>query len=64
MLPEFNDPNEVLATTRASSGRRAIGLTALGILGLFLIYVAFTSSPGLGWQVFLLAMGGTGALDG
>ena len=58
MLPEFNDPNEVLATTRASSGRRAIGLTALGILGLFLIYVAFISSPGLGWQVFLLAMGG------
>ena len=67
MLPEFNDPNEVLATTRASSGRRAIGLTALGILGLFLIYVAFTSSPGLGglalWMADKMRRATAGAIE-
>ena len=51
MTLEFTDPNEVLATVKASSGRRLIGLTSLGALGVFLAYIAFTSSPGLGWQL-------------
>ena len=58
MTLEFTDPNEVLATVKASSGRRLIGLTSLGALGVFLAYIAFTSSPGLGWQLFLLVCGG------
>lgn len=58
MTLDFPDSDEVLATTRASGGRRMIGLTSLAALGLFLIYVAFTSSPGFGWQAFLLFMGG------
>jgi hypothetical protein len=58
MTLEFSDTDEVLATTRASGGRRLIGLTSLGFLGLFLIYIAFTTSPGLGWQLFLLLLGG------
>lgn len=57
MTLEFAETDDVLATTRASGGRRLIGLTSLGFLGLFLIYVAFTTSPGLGWQLFLLVMG-------
>ena len=58
MTLEFADPDEVLATVKASSGRRLIGLTSLSALGVFLAYIAFTSSPGLGWQIFLLACGG------
>lgn len=58
MTLEFTDPDEVLATTRASGGRRLIGLTSLGFLGLFLIYIAFTTAPGLGWQLLLLVLGG------
>mgnify|MGYP005989020985 CR=1 FL=1 len=57
MLPPNQDPDAVLATVRASGGRRSIGLTALGFLGLFLIYLAFSSSPGLGWQAFLIVLG-------
>lgn len=57
MLPLNQDPDAVLATVRASGGRRVIGLTALGFLGVFLIYLAFTSSPGLGWQAFLIVLG-------
>jgi hypothetical protein len=58
MTLEFPDTDAVLATARASAGRRMIGLVSLGFLGVFLIYVAFTSSPGLGWQLFLLVVGG------
>lgn len=57
MIPDFNDPDAVLATVRASAGRRMVGLVSLGVLGFFLIYLAFSSSPGLGWQVFLLTLG-------
>ena len=57
MLPPNQDPDAVLATVRASGGRRSIGLAALGFLGLFLIYLAFSSSPGLGWQAFLIVLG-------
>ncbi len=58
MTLEFPKDDTVLATARASSGRRLIGLISLGFLGMFLIYVAFTSSPGLGWHLFLLVVGG------
>lgn len=58
MSPDFNDPTEVLATVRASNGRRLIGLLSLMLLGFFLIYTAFTASPGFAWQVFLIVTGG------
>ncbi|MBQ0804878.1 MULTISPECIES: hypothetical protein [unclassified Sulfitobacter] len=58
MTLDFPDTDTVLATARASAGRRLIGLVSLGFLGVFLIYVAFTSTPGLGWQLFLLVIGG------
>lgn len=58
MTLDIPDTDNVLATARASAGRRLIGLVSLGVLGVFLIYVAFTSSPGLGWQLFLLVIGG------
>lgn len=54
---EFPDNDEVLATVRASAGRRYTGLLSLGFLGVFLFYMAFTSSPGLGWQVVLIILG-------
>lgn len=57
MFPETTDPTEVLATVRASQGRRVIGLISLMTLGFFLVYTAFTATPGLGWQVFLVVMG-------
>ena len=60
-MVEFQDENEVLAVTRASTGRRILGLTSLGLLGVLLIYIAFSRPPSLGWQVFLLVIGG-GAL--
>jgi hypothetical protein len=55
---EFEDENEVLAVARASNGRRILGLTSLALLGLLLIYVAFTQSPALIGQIFLIAVGG------
>ncbi|MDF3413136.1 hypothetical protein HKX54_01600 [Sulfitobacter sp. M57] len=54
---EFKDKNEVLAVARASTGRRILGLTSLGVLGVLLIYIAFLRPPSLGWQVFLIALG-------
>ena len=54
---EFKDENEVLAVARASTGRRILGLTSLGLLGVLLIYIAFVRPPSLGWQVFLIALG-------
>lgn len=55
---EFKDENEVLATVRASAGRRFLGLTSLGLLGVLLLYIAFSRPPEIGWQVFLLTVGG------
>lgn len=54
---EFSDKNEVLATVKASNGRRFLGLSSLGILGVLLIYIAFMKPPSMGWQLFLLAIG-------
>jgi hypothetical protein len=56
---EFKDENEVLATVRASNGRRFLGLVSLGLLGVMLIYIAFARPPAVGWQLFLLVVGGT-----
>lgn len=54
---EFKDENEVIAVARASMGRRILGLTSLGLLGILLIYIAFTRPPSIGWQVFLIVLG-------
>lgn len=47
---------EVLATVKASAGRRFLGLVSLSFLGLMLLYIAFARSPELIWQVFLIAV--------
>lgn len=52
---------EVLATVAASAGRRALGLGMLVALAVLVIYVAVSTPPSLGWQMFLIAMG-TGSL--
>ena len=54
---EFQDRNEVLATVRASMGRRMLGIVSLGMLGFLVIYIAFSRPPSLGWQAFLLVVG-------
>ena len=51
------DKDEVLAVTRASTGRRVLGLTALAGLGVLLIYVAFAHPPELAFQAFLIVVG-------
>lgn len=48
---------EVLATVKASAGRRFLGIGLLGLLGILVIYVAFMTPPSFGWQVFLVALG-------
>lgn len=58
---EFQDENEVLAVVRASTGRRVLGIASLALLGVMLIYIAFSQPPAVGWQLFLLIIGG-GAL--
>lgn len=59
-LPKL-DPNEVLATAGASSGRRFLGLLSVGVLGILLIYISIVQSPEFHWRVFLLVLG-VGAL--
>lgn len=54
---EFGDKDEVLAVVRASMGRRVLGLTSLAILGVLLIYIAFSQPPALIWQAFLIIVG-------
>jgi hypothetical protein len=58
---DFQDKDEVLATVRASNGRRFLGLVSLALLGVMLIYIALTQPPAMGWHVFLLVVG-VGAL--
>ncbi|MCX7560845.1 hypothetical protein OS190_14810 [Sulfitobacter sp. F26204] len=58
MTVKFEDENEVLAVVRASMGRRILGLVSLGFLGVLLIYVAFANPPSIGWQFFLILVGG------
>ncbi|MGB7241572.1 MAG: hypothetical protein WBC93_05735 [Sulfitobacter sp.] len=51
------DPKtEVLATVRASQGRRILGITSLGGLGLLLVWLALTTSPTFIWQLFLIIL--------
>ncbi|WP_147112795.1 hypothetical protein [Tateyamaria sp. syn59] len=52
---------EVIATISASQGRRILGIGSLWILSLMVIYVGVARPPELGWQLFLLGLGG-GAL--
>ncbi|WP_370400840.1 hypothetical protein [Sulfitobacter sp. JB4-11] len=54
---QFEDENEVLATVRASAGRRLLGLVSLAVLGFLLIYIAFVRPPELIWQMFLIGVG-------
>lgn len=49
---------KVLATIKASPGRRILGIGSLWVLSLLVIYVALVTPPELGWQLFLLALGG------
>lgn len=52
---------EVLATISASAPRRWLAVGCLWGLAFLLLYIALARPPALGWQVFLLALGG-GAL--
>ncbi len=52
------DTQEVLAVVQASNGRRFLGLASLGMLGVLLLYIAFARPPDLGWQIFLIVVGG------
>lgn len=58
MQDNDNSPDPVLATIKASAGRRFLGIGSLWILSLMVIYVAITQPPALGWQLFLLGLGG------
>ncbi|KIC47976.1 hypothetical protein [Tateyamaria sp. ANG-S1] len=49
---------EVIATINASPGRRILGVGSLCILSLMVIYVGIVRPPEIGWQIFLLALGG------
>lgn len=51
-------PGKVLATIKASPGRRILGIGSLWILSLMVIYVAIVRPPEFGWQLFLFALGG------
>lgn len=53
-----HDTDRVLATITASPGRRILGIGALWFLSLMVIYVAIAQPPELGWQIFLLVLGG------
>ena len=50
--------DEVLASVQASSPRRWAGVGMLSVVGLLVLYVALASPPELGWQVFLIVIGG------
>ncbi len=49
---------QVIARIDVSTPRRALGVGMLLLLGGLLIYLALKAPPGLGWQLFLLALGG------
>jgi hypothetical protein len=51
-----HDNEEVLATARASKGRRFLGIASLAVLGFLLVYIALTRSPDFIWQIFLIAI--------
>ncbi|SFL96510.1 hypothetical protein [Shimia aestuarii] len=49
--------DEVLAVVRASAPRRWFGIGVMAVLGGLLIYLALSTPPSLGWQVFLIVFG-------
>ncbi len=49
--------DEVLARVKPSAGRRLLGIGMLVALALLVIYVAITTPPAFGWQMFLVALG-------
>lgn len=51
------DPDEVLATVKASAGRRFLAMSSLLLLGVLLVYIAIVQSPAIEWRVFLLVLG-------
>ncbi|MEM9575909.1 MAG: hypothetical protein AAF999_02720 [Pseudomonadota bacterium] len=54
----MDDPQEeVLATVTPSAGRRVLGIGMLSFLAVLVLYVAITTPPSLGWQLFLVALG-------
>ena len=48
---------DVMATVRASTGRRALGIGSLWALAFLVIYLGLTETPAFGWRVFLLGLG-------
>ena len=54
---DFKD-GEIIATIKASPGRRILGIGSLWVLSLMVIYVGVVRPPAIGWQVFLFALGG------
>lgn len=50
--------DEVLIVLVASTGRRLLGVCAVGGLGMILLWLAAVQAPGLGWQAFMLGVGG------
>lgn len=58
-MSNANNPEpEILAVIHSSMGRRILGIGSLYALSLMVIYVALTQPPALGWQLFLLVLGG------
>lgn len=49
--------DEVLARIVPSTGRRLLGIGMLSFLAFLVLYVAITTPPSLGWQLFLIALG-------
>jgi len=58
MSDQNSSEPEVLAVIHSSMGRRILGIGSLYALSLMVIYVALTQPPEIGWQLFLLIMGG------
>ena len=52
------DSSGVIATVRASAGRRLLGIGSLWGLAFLVFYLGLTQSPAVGWQAFLFALGG------
>lgn len=49
--------DEIVATVKASEGRRYIGVGMLSVVGAMVIYVALATPPSPSWLVFLLVVG-------
>ncbi len=46
-----------LAIVAATGPRRWFGISTLAVLGALLVYLAFSTTPSLSWQLFLLVVG-------